>query len=105
MNARLVLPLFALFLLPAAALAAFPFPNTDAGRRGAAYLDAFNTGREDAVRACIEANVSKAPPAHRSVEDRLAIYPELRDQHGTLTRLRVVESAADLLHPVARTGH
>ena len=100
-----LLLLLALVLLPSAAPATFQFPATETGRRAAAYLTAFNTGREDAVRAFIEANVSKASLAQRPTDERLAIYREMREEHGQLTPLRVVDSGNDHLQILARTAH
>jgi hypothetical protein len=57
------------------------------------------------MRACIEANVSKASLAQRSIDERLAIYRDLRDQHGKLIPERLVESAEDHVQIIARTAN
>ncbi len=68
------------------------FPNTDPGRRAAAFLEAFNSGREEAVRAFFQANLAAEALARRPMEERLAVFRQMRDEHGKLTPERIVES-------------
>jgi CubicO group peptidase (beta-lactamase class C family) len=77
-------------------------PDTASGRRAQAYFDAFNTGQEDAMRAFYQANVSKAALAERPIEARLQSYRRMRDSHGTLTPMRVLEQSDQQVHVVAR---
>ena len=95
----------AFVLLAGAAPGTFTFPDTPAGHRAAGYIEAFNSGREDAVRAFIEANVAQASLAQRPVAERLAIYREMRDEHGTLTPVRLLEAGDDRIRVLAHTGH
>ena len=104
MKTRALVVAFSLLMLGGAAPPSFQFPDTDVARHAAAYLTAFNTGREDAVRASIEAHVSKAALAQRSIDERVATYRELRDQHGKLTPTRVVDSADDHLQILVDTS-
>lgn len=102
---RLFMLLVGGILLAGAAPGTPTFPETPAGRRASAYLEAFNTGREDAVRAFIEANVAPASLAARPMDQRLAIYREMRDEHGKLTPVRVVDTGEHTLRVVARAEH
>jgi len=105
MKARAWLLATTLVLLTAATPASFQFPSTDVARHAAAYLTAFNSGKEENVRACIETHVAKAALAQRSIDERVAIYRDLHDQHGTLTPMSVVESAEDHLQITASDAH
>jgi hypothetical protein len=98
--ARLLLPALGLALLGAAAGSILP--DTDSGRRAQGYFDAFNAGREDAMRAFISANVAPTALAERPLEVRLQGYRRLRDAHGTLTPVQVVEQSEEQVHVVAR---
>src|SRR5262249_6864861 len=65
-----------------AALASPVLPDTEQGRRAAAYLEAFNSGQDDALRAFLEANVTKSSLAERPVEQRLTGLRRAREDHG-----------------------
>jgi CubicO group peptidase (beta-lactamase class C family) len=99
LKARLVL--LALGLVAAGAAAAPLFPDTQAGRRAQAYFYAFNTGREDAMRAFLEANVSAPSLAERSLDVRLGGYRQMRSEHGTLTPVRLLDQSEDRIHVLA----
>ena len=105
MRTRSVLLALTVVLLVGAAPARFEFPDTEVGRRASAYLAAFNSGKEEEVRACIEKHVSKAALAQRPIDERVAIYRDMRDEHGKLTPLRVIESADDHVQILASTSH
>src|SRR5918993_5489993 len=53
-------------------------PETEAGRRVAAYFKAFNSGEEAAMGAYFEANVSPELLRKRPVEKRLEVYRRVR---------------------------
>src|SRR5262245_52344251 len=78
-------------------------PDTPLGRRAAAYFEAFNSGKERAVRAFLEANVAPAALQERPIEQRLAIYRQMHEEHGTFTPLRLVEEGGDHIEVVVRT--
>jgi CubicO group peptidase (beta-lactamase class C family) len=84
---------------------AVSLPDTGPGRVAAAYFAAFNSGHDEALRAFYDANVSKEGLAQRPVEQRLAVNREMRDEHGTFTPVRIVESADDHLRVIVRTAH
>jgi CubicO group peptidase (beta-lactamase class C family) len=84
---------------------AVSLPDTGPGRVAAAYFAAFNSGRDEALRAFYEANVSKEGLAQRPVEQRLEVNRQMREEHGTFTPMRIVESADDHLRLIVRTAH
>ncbi|HEX6624723.1 MAG TPA: hypothetical protein VF064_13505, partial [Pyrinomonadaceae bacterium] len=65
-------------------------PETEAGRRVAAYFKAFNSGEEASMRAFFEANVSPELLQKRPVEKRLEVYRQMREEFGGLEARRVV---------------
>ena len=69
-------------------------PDTDAGRRVASYLKAFNSGDEQSMRQFFTENVSAAALAQRTVEARVGVYREMHNNIGTLT-LRQIKEASD----------
>lgn len=81
------------------------FPDTGPGRVAAAYFAAFNSGRDEALREFYQAHVSAEDLARRSIEQRLAVNHEMREEHGTFTPMRIVESADDHLRLIVRTAH
>ena len=80
-----------------------PLPDTPLGRRAHAYFEAFNSGREEAMRAFIVANVSARSLAERSLEARLEAYRQMREEHGTLTPTRLLDQGADQIQVEVRT--
>jgi D-alanyl-D-alanine carboxypeptidase len=69
-------------------------PETPTGRRVAAYLKAFNSGEEAAMRAFFNEHAAAASLERRPVEARLAAYREMRGEIGRL-ELRRVLAASD----------
>jgi D-alanyl-D-alanine carboxypeptidase len=84
------------------ASAADRLPDTEAGRRAQRYLEAFNSGRDEAMRAFLEANVSKTELARRPIEERLGVFHQMRDERGTLTVARLLDSRDNQLRVLAR---
>lgn len=84
---------------------AISFPDSGPGRVAAAYFAAFNSGHEESLRAFYQVNVSKQGLAQRPVEQRLAVNREMREEHGTFTPVRIVESADDHVRVLVRTAH
>ena len=82
--------LAALALMPARAQEAAKLPETEAGRRVAAYFKAYNTGEDAAMRSFFEANVAPELLQKRPVEVRLGVYKQMRDEFGDLAARRVV---------------
>ncbi len=104
-NRDLLVLLAALLTVLGAAPAAFQFPATDAGRRASGYLEAFNGGRDEALRAFLVANVAPAALAQRSVDDRIAIARQIRAAHVRLVPHRLLDAAEDHVHLVADDAH
>jgi len=66
-------------------------PDTPASRIAVAYLSAFNSGDENAMKVFFLANLSKASLASRSMEERLKIYHRMHDDLGKIE----VQSVSD----------
>ena len=107
MKLRLALALSLAALLPALTGAAVmpPLPDTDQGRRASAYLEAFNTGNEDQIRAFMQANVAKSAFADRSLEERLEGLRRLRQDNGHLQSVRVLDASDGELRVLAKNDH
>jgi CubicO group peptidase (beta-lactamase class C family) len=80
-------------------------PDTEAGRRTAAFLAAQKGGREAEMRAFLEANVSPEGLKQRSLEERVKAMQEMRTNHGRLELLAVTEAKPDHVDIEARTEH
>lgn len=68
-------------------------PETEAGRRAAEYVRAFNTGDEERMRRFIAENVSEEDLRQRPVEARLEVYRQMHGRMGTLTPRRLVRAS------------
>ena len=79
-------------------------PETEAGRRVAAYFKAFNSGEEAAMRAYFEANVSPELLQKRPVEKRLEVYRQMREEFGGLEARRVAAASETEIKLLARTA-
>jgi CubicO group peptidase (beta-lactamase class C family) len=76
----------------APARAATVLPDTTAGKRVAAYLEAFNGG-EARMKEFFLANVSPESLAMRPVEERLRFYREVQSETGGLALRQVVQAS------------
>lgn len=65
-------------------------PDTTAGRIATAYLKAFNSGDENAMKEFFLNHLSKTSLANRAMEERLKMFQQMHDDLGTLE----VESVA-----------
>lgn len=79
-------------------------PETDAGRRVAAYLKAFNSGEEQSIRQFFTDNVSAAALAQRSIDARLGVYREMHGNIGTITLRRITETSESQITVLAQTA-
>src|SRR5918993_2189539 len=79
-------------------------PETEAGRRVAAYFKAFNSGEEAAMGAYFEANVSPELLRKRPVEKRLEVYRQMREEFGGLEARRVAGASETEIKLLARTA-
>jgi phosphohistidine phosphatase SixA len=71
---------------------AVSIPDTHAGHIAQEYINAFNSGAEDKMRAYIEAWMLANPA--RTMEERLQTYSQLFKDHGALTVVSVESSQA-----------
>lgn len=67
-------------------------PDTPQGRLVAAYVKAFNSGDEKALREFFANNVAASALAQRPIEARLEIYREMRGNMGAIDLRRVVSA-------------
>jgi hypothetical protein len=68
-------------------------PDSVAGRRVAAYLKAFKSGDEKAMREFLAENISPAALAQPPLDVRMGIYREMRGNMGTIA-LESIRAAA-----------
>lgn len=66
------------------------FPDTHAGHMAQLYIDAFNSGARETMKKFLE--TSMKPNPDRPMEDRLATYERLYQEHGKLS-LHLVEKS------------
>jgi hypothetical protein len=78
-------------------------PTTEAGERVAAYIKAFNSGDEQAMRSFMTNNVSEAALKRRSAEERVAIYKEMRGNMGTIELVKVLDVTPSMITGLFRT--
>lgn len=67
-------------------------PETEAGRRVAAYVAAFNSG-EQAMRRFFAENVGAELLARRTINQRMDIYRDIKSEMGSIQLRRVVEAS------------
>jgi CubicO group peptidase (beta-lactamase class C family) len=65
-------------------------PDTPQGRTVAAYVKAFNSGDEKAMREYFAHNVAASALQQRSIDARLEVYREMRGNMGTIDVRRVI---------------
>ncbi|HYV07226.1 MAG TPA: serine hydrolase, partial [Blastocatellia bacterium] len=78
-------------------------PDTIAGKRVAAYIKAFNTGDEQAVRQFFTENVSAAALAERPLNARAGVYREMRANLGELQLRRVIQAGENQITGLFQT--
>jgi CubicO group peptidase (beta-lactamase class C family) len=99
-NAVLAGMMFAL-LLPAFATAqprpAPTLPDTEAGKRVAGWIAAFNTGDDAAMRQYLSENLAPEAIARRPIEERLGMNRDMREAFGTVELRKVVQARESLV--------
>jgi CubicO group peptidase (beta-lactamase class C family) len=68
-------------------------PDTQAGRRVAAYIEVFNSGDEQKVRQFFTDNISPAALQQRPLEARLGVYRNMHGRLGAIRLRRVLRSS------------
>ncbi len=71
---------------------AVALPDTHAGRCAKAFIDAFNSGSQEAMRAFEAANRAQSALKTRTIDERLKQYEEMRAQWGKLEPRQVTAS-------------
>lgn len=88
----------------AAARAAVDFPDTEAGKRAEAYVEAFNTGKQETVTAFAEANFSAAALQARPMQERIAVYEFLKNDLATLEPMKITTPGEDKVTVIAKAA-
>jgi hypothetical protein len=86
---------------PAPDAKALEFPNNEAGRHAAAWFEAFNKG-DEAMRKYIQAHVAPSALARRTVQDRMDIYHDMKDERGRVTPVSIESFTESNVKAIAR---
>jgi D-alanyl-D-alanine carboxypeptidase len=78
-------------------------PDTPPGRIVNAYVKAFNSGDEQAMRDFFANNIAASSLAQRPIEARLEVYREMRGNMGAIEIRRVVAARDDEVVVLVRT--
>jgi CubicO group peptidase (beta-lactamase class C family) len=85
----------------APAVTGVEFPANEAGRHAGAWFEAFNEG-EAAMRKYIRAHVAPAALQRRTIEDRMEIYRDMKEERGKVTVLQVESFTESGVKAIAR---
>ena len=77
-------------------------PATDAGKRVAAYLQAFNTSDENAMREFFLIHAAKDALQQTPVEQRLSRFRQMKQRLGSLKLMKALDSSPTMLSVVLR---
>ncbi len=80
------------------------FPNTDAGKRAAAFFEAFNSTDEKSIKAYLEDNLSAQALKTRSIDERMAMQRGLKSDLSTLEPAKILEAKEDAVTVAARSA-
>ena len=78
-------------------------PDTEAGKRVAGWIAAFNTGDDAAMRKYFSENMAPEAIARRPIEERFGINRDMRDAFGTVDLRKVVQAGESLVTVVFAT--
>ena len=81
------------------------FPDTEAGRRVAAYIEAFNSGSDSSLRDVFANHFSKSSLARFTDEERLQMYRRLYSELGKLELRRVAQSSDGRITAIFSTAN
>jgi D-alanyl-D-alanine carboxypeptidase len=90
--AGMVLVLMMLALANAQPKPAPALPSTEAGKRVAGWITAFNTGDDAAMRQYLSENMAPEAIERRPVEERLGMYRDMREAFGKVELRKVVQA-------------
>lgn len=80
---------------------ALEFPKNEAGGHAASWFQAYNAG-EPAMKKYIQAHVAPAALEKRSLEDRMEIYRDMREERGKISALEVQEFTESSVKVIVR---
>jgi CubicO group peptidase (beta-lactamase class C family) len=83
------------FFLETTAQSQAKFPDSPAGNRARAYLEAFNTGKEELMRVFFQENIAEDSLKKRSMEERIHFYREVHQETGSLEIEKIIERSPD----------
>jgi len=80
------------------------FPETEAGKRVESYFSAFNSNNENDMRTYLEQNITPSTLKERPIEQRMAIYRQLKSDLSTLEPVKIIKESTDAIKLVARSA-
>ncbi len=84
--------------------AAVRFPETSAGKRAESYFSAFNSSNENEMRTYLEQNIAPSNLKERPIEERMAVYRQLKSDLETLEPVKILKESTDAIKLVARSA-
>ncbi len=81
---------------------AIHFPQTNAGKLVESYFQAFN-GNENDMRAYLEQNISPLALTQRPIDERMAVYRQMKSDLKTLEPVKILKESLDAIKLVARS--
>jgi CubicO group peptidase (beta-lactamase class C family) len=89
----------------AAETAKVKFPDTDAGKRVAGYINAFNGDNEKELRAFLEANISPESLKRRPINQRMQTLAQLKADVGALEAVKIIAAREDAITLIASSAN
>jgi len=80
------------------------FPETSAGKRAESYFNAFNSSSENEMRTYLEQNIAPSNLKERPIEERMAVYRQLKSDLATLEPVKILKQSTDAIKLVARSS-
>jgi CubicO group peptidase (beta-lactamase class C family) len=80
------------------------FPETNAGKRVESYFSAFNSNNENVMRTYLEQNIAPHALKERPIEERMAVYRQLKSDLATLEPVKILKESKDGIKLVARSA-
>ena len=79
-------------------------PDTETGRRFAAYIKAFNSGDPNVMRDFLANNVPKEALDRRPIADRLQVYGQMRENLQSLSVRRIIQATDSSITAFVQSG-
>ncbi|HEX9916298.1 MAG TPA: serine hydrolase domain-containing protein, partial [candidate division Zixibacteria bacterium] len=80
------------------------FPQTNAGKLAESYFSAFNSHNENDMRTYLEQNFAPNTLKERPIEERMAVYRQLKSDLATLEPVKILKESTDAIKLVARSA-